>query len=174
MYDLDDDLTKHYNQSEVAKKQRTAKFPQEVRGLTKALLKTVKKGESDKYGRFFEFKFAVVEAQDELLVAGAEYQIQFYPGAAKIDIEGFWNRVTPLLMSIKGETVAARFNAGEALGELVKLCQDGVDALDLRFDIVSSSTPAKPKKGTTELGPDQKNADGSPKQYRRDDFRIAA
>lgn len=172
MYDIgDEDLARNYDPKKVAANSRTAKLP-EVDGLNiEAVLKRVSKERAPKAGNLYAFKFVVTKSNNELVPVGGTYSHAFFPGKSDVDNNMFWEKVTPLLMAVTGETNVLTFNAAEKLGELMAICKDENITLDLGFRQTRELEECRPgKDGIVK----HKNADGTPKKFPRDVFLPAS
>ncbi len=176
MYDIDDkDLAGFYDQKKTASKQRTPALPKQDCKYTATLLRVAKEI-TEKAGKQYVFRFRVDSTNDEILATGGIYKHVFYCGnGGQVDSEKFWSKITPLLMSVFGETSAVRFNSLDKLGELLSLCNED-PALELGF-------PFNGQRKMAEAQPDKKSGkipaefileDGSPMKFARDDFFIAS
>lgn len=175
MYDIgDEDLAKSYNQAAVAKSARTPKLP-DVDGQFECVLKRVKKDRAPNAGNLYEFKFEVTKSSTELVTVGGTYTVAFFPGASDVKNAIFWEKITPILMAVRGETNIYTFNAAEALGEFKKMCDDAPDLeLGLPFRMARKLEEARKDKKTGQYNPKHLNADGTPKKYANDTYFVAS
>jgi hypothetical protein len=167
VYDIgDEDLAKSFNPQKVQQNSRTPKVPTVVVNYSADLISVVK-DKSPKAGKFYAFKFAITKSNNELVPEGAVYREAFYPGASEVDNAMFWDRVTPLLMAVFGETNVLKFDAVNKLGELLSLSKE-TDSLGLGFRCNRITEEARPDKQTGIVK--HKNPDGTPKVFPRDTF----
>lgn len=167
MYDIgDDDLAKSYDPKKVAANARTPKVP-DVEVAYEADLLRVVKDKAPKAGKLYAFKFRITKSNSELVPEGAVYSTAFFPGASDVDNAMFWERVTPLLMAVFGETNVLTFNAADKLGELLHLSKPEVssDDLGLAFRCNQVLEPCRADKKTGVVK--HTNADGTPKKFPR-------
>lgn len=173
VYDIgDDDLARSYDPKKVAKGIRTPKLP-DVDGQFECLLKRVKREKTEAGGVvLFEFKFEVTKSSTELVSEGACYTLAHFPGSGSVRNGIFWEKLTPFMLALRGEsTLAADFNAAEALAEFKKLCDDDAELeLDLGFRLTRKLEPARKDKKTGKYKPTQVNDDGSPKIFANDTY----
>ena len=177
MYGIDEDLAKAFDAKKYAEKQQIPFLPS-VEFTGQLLIKRITKGNSPKRGKFYQFTFDVVKANDERILPGARYCLRFYPGASQVDNEIFWRNVVPVLMAAVGETDVLKFVPAQHLGEFTQMSTDadgkpGVD-LDLLVGIVQKLESPRPDKNTSKLDPKHFNEDGSVKKYARATWSPAA
>jgi len=170
MYDIDEDLAKNFNAKKVAKNVRVPEVPT-VEVQFSANLISAEKSKSPKGHKLYEFKFRVTKSNNELVPVDATYRQAFFPGACDVDNEIFWDKVTPLLMSVFGETNILTFDSVNKLGELTALSK-ATDDLGLGFRCHRRVEPCRPDKVTGVVK--HKNPDGTPKLFPRDNFLPAA
>lgn len=169
MYDIGDpDLAKSYDPKKVAGNIRNPKLP-DVEVAYEADLLSVVKDKAPKAGKLYAFKFRVTKSNSELVPAGGVYSVAFFPGASDVDNGMFWDKVTPLLMAVFGETNVVTFVAPEKLGELLSLSTGG-EELGLKFRCTQTLEECRPDKKTGEIK--HKNADGTPKKFPRTNYGI--
>ena len=162
-----------YDPKKVAANARTPRLPDVEVNYSAELLRVVK-DKAPKAGKLYAFKFRVTASNSELVPEGAVYSTAFFPGASEVDNAMFWERVTPLLMAVFGETNVLTFNAADKLGELLHLSKPEVSADDLGLGFRCNQTlePCRPDKKTGEVK--HKNADGTPKKFPRTAYLPAA
>lgn len=164
--DIDDELAATYDAKLVAKNVRTPRLP-DVEATTEADLLRVSRVQTRK-GKLYEFKFKAVKSNSESVCEGATYTISFFPGGEDKDKNAiFWEKVTPLLMVLRGETNLLTFDAITALGEFLSLSK-GEEDLGLRFGINRRLVPCRPDKKTGKCK--HVNEDGTPKIFAEDSF----
>jgi hypothetical protein len=166
MYDdIDEDLAKAYNPTNIAKHARSNKFPETDSETTGNLLRVTKV--KTRKGTLYEFKFSVEATTSELVLTGATYTLGFFPGGEDQDKNAmFWEKVTPFLMALYGETNILTFDSIKNLGELLTLSK-GDEDLNFGFRISRKMAPCKPgKDGVVK----HKNPDGSAKIFPNDQF----
>ena len=175
MYEgIDEELASGYDPKKVAANARTASVPT-VEVNFEAELLGVTKEKGAKAGKFYQFRFKISKSNNELVPVDAVYKESFYPGnGSEVDTGMFWDKITPLLMAIYGETQVLSFPAVDRLGELLKLTKAAPDGLGLKFACSQTTEPARPKKDTGEIDPKHKNPDGTPKHFKRAVYRPAS
>lgn len=174
MYEIDQDLKKHFNKEDLKKNKRVPKFPS-VDGAFECTLNRVAKKESDGMGRVYEFLLRVDKSSNPLVLDGKDYTIAYFPKASKRDIETFWKLITPILMAVKGETDIDNFEPCETLAELEGICRDDESLeLGLSFRLNCKLEPARKDKKTGKYDPKHLDDEGKPKIFRQDDFSPAS
>lgn len=176
MYDIgDNDLAKQYDQKKIAAKQRTPKLPK-VECTYRATLLRVTREITDRAGKQYVFTFRVDQSSDERVLVGGVYKHVFYPGnGSTVDSEKFWNKVTPLLAVVTGQSKQA-VDALKELGGLKAICDaDPNIELGLPFAGKVSLESARPDKETGKIDPKYLEKDGvTPVKFVRDDFFPAS
>jgi hypothetical protein len=175
MYEgIDEDLAAGYNPEKVAKNARTPKVPV-IEVQYDADLLSVSKEKGDRAGVFYSAKFKITKSNNELVPEGAVYQVAFYKGnGSTVDTEKFWDRITPLLMAVYGETQVIKFPAVDKLGELLTLTKAAPNGLNLKFRVQQTTQPARPDKATGKIDPKYLNGDGTPKHFARERYMPAS
>lgn len=175
MYDIDPELAAGYKAEKVNKQLRTPRLPK-VEVEYNALLCGVEKDNTPKAGKQYVFKFRVTKSNTELVQADTIYEVRFYQGnGSEVDTEKFWNKITPMLLAVFGQTNALKFPAPDKLGELVALTRDAGTSLDMAFRGSRVLADARPDAKTGKFRSDDLEEDGvTPKKFARDNFAPAS